>query len=88
MLVTTNALKIAGRVCDDIEVEIDLTDIDEDILIDFLEASGDLVVAPAHKSVSDDAAEMSVLIDAFKLGDPQAVEKCKRFLEDVTGRTI
>lgn len=28
------------------------------------------------------------LVDMFKNGDDEVVEKCKRFLEDVTGRTI
>lgn len=66
----------------EVDVEVDLNEFGEDELAAELEGGGWTCIKNAVMSNHNE------LLDAFKLGDPQAVEKCKRFLEDVTGRTI
>lgn len=56
-------------------------DWDDDDLIDALEHRGYIVF-----SGSD--VEFNRLVDAFKLKDPFVVDKCKQFLQVVTGRII
>lgn len=63
-------------------IEVDLDLFDDDELIKQLESDGYSVLSPGERDTAN------TLIDAFKIGAPDALERTKRFLEDVTGRTI
>ena len=64
-----------------VNVQVDLSDFDDDVLTEELECRGFLVKYPKD-------GDLNELLDAFKIGDPNALERCKRYLEDMTGRTI
>lgn len=87
MLVTTNALKIDGKVCEDeVEVEIDLLAIDDEIT-SYITKDGDYEIRELA-DLDYDSAEANALIDGFKTRQPDIVDRCQRFLEELTGRTI
>ena len=64
-----------------VEVDVDLEEFSDEDLTAELESRGFLVKYPKD-------GDLNELLDAFKIGDPNALERCKRYLEDMTGRTI
>lgn len=89
MLVKTQVnLKINGVDVEDVDVDIDLDEIDTNELIDAVESGGDWIVVEAGAK-DDILRRANGLVDMLKIGDKKsAAAECKRFLEDVTGRTI
>lgn len=88
MLVTTTALKINGKPCDEdeIEVEIDLDDIHEQIT-SFIVSDGECEIREVGE-LDYDSVEANAIIDAFKMRQPDLLKRCQNFLEDLTGRTV
>lgn len=68
-----------------VEADIDMSDFDDDDLIEELKSRGYYVESSA---VPDDSGDLMRLLELFKIKSPDAVEQTKIYLQDRTGKIL